>query len=184
MEQKDKANDTKKCKFCISDIPSEAKRCPQCHADLRLWRKRNPLLVIVILLVVIWIPVSFLSRCYKLYINSVTEADAVNDPSKAVLRLDDSKYTRSAGYVVTEGRITNISSDSQKYVVAVIQWFDENDGFVTSDEAVIDYNPILPGQTSPFSIHTVYNPAMESAIVTFKKGLGGTIPTYYPDAKK
>jgi hypothetical protein len=44
----------KKCKECQTDIPQNAKRCPNCTADQRSWAARHPILVV--LLVVIGIP--------------------------------------------------------------------------------------------------------------------------------
>ncbi len=59
--------------------------------------------------------------------------------------------------------------------MAVVTYYDKNGGFVTSDDAMIDYNPVLAGQTSPFRITERANPAMRTASVEFKKAFGGTI---------
>ena len=48
-------------------------------------------------------------------------------------------------------------------------------GFITSDDALIDYNPILPGQTSPFKAMATENPAMRKASIDFKELMGGSI---------
>ena len=37
---------------------------------------------------------------------------------------------------------------------ALVTYYDANVGFITSDGAFIDYNPILLGQTLPFSTIT------------------------------
>lgn len=47
---------------------------------------------------------------------------------------------------------------------------------VTSATSLIDYNPILPNQTSPFKVIATYNPAMKSASIVFKYLGGPTIP--------
>jgi hypothetical protein len=39
---------TKKCEKCFSDIPFKATRCPKCHADLRSWVRRHPILTFII----------------------------------------------------------------------------------------------------------------------------------------
>ena len=49
--------------------------------------------------------------------------------------------------------------------------------FITTDNALIDYNPILPGQTSPFKTMSSTNPAMSKYTVDFKHLIGGTIDT-------
>ena len=58
--------------------------------------------------------------------------------------------------------------------VLVVLWFTDDDTFITSDEALISYNPILPEQTSPFEVMTQTNPAMSRFLVEFKTLLGGT----------
>ena len=45
---------------------------------------------------------------------------------------------------------------------------------ITSD-ALIEYNPILPGQISPFKVMVTENPSMRKAGVEFKSLLGGAM---------
>ena len=72
----------------------------------------------------------------------------------------------------------NISSLKLKNVQAVVTWYDRNDNMITSSSALIEYNPILPGQSSPFKVMKTYNPAMQKAGVEFNHLMGGTIRTY------
>ena len=81
-----------------------------------------------------------------------------------------------SGYAIAEGQVKNISSQSLRNVAAVVTFNDADGGFITSDDAVIDYNPILPGQTSPFKVMARANPAMKRALVEFKHLMGGSIP--------
>jgi hypothetical protein len=62
-----------------------------------------------------------------------------------------------------------------KNVAVVATWYDKDGNFIKTDDALIDYNPILPGQTSPFKTITSGNPAMSRYTVEFKHLLGGTI---------
>jgi len=95
-----------------------------------------------------------------------------------LLELKNVTYTKeSTSFIITEGLVTNISSKSLSDVLAVVQLYDKNDNFIKSDDALIDYNPILPGQSSPFKIITSYNPAIQKGTVEFKYISGGTIPT-------
>lgn len=50
-----------------------------------------------------------------------------------------------------------------------------NDNFITSADALIDYNPILAGQSSPFKVMATYNPEIKHWRVEFKDLLGGSI---------
>jgi len=71
----------------------------------------------------------------------------------------------------------NISGEKMENVMAVGEFYDENDNFIKSAEALIEYNPILPGQSSPFSVLTTDNPVIKNGKIVFKAFWGGTIPT-------
>lgn len=85
--------------------------------------------------------------------------------------------TEYGGYHIVEGQVTNISDEPLRNVTVVATWLDGEGGFITSDDALIEYNPILPGQTSPFKTMTTSNPAMKRYTVSFKELMGGQIPT-------
>ena len=42
---------------------------------------------------------------------------------------------------------------------------------------MIEYNPVLANQTSPFKVMTSDNPAIKKASIDFKELMGGTINT-------
>jgi hypothetical protein len=54
-------------------------------------------------------------------------------------------------------------------------WYDKDGNFIKFDDALIDYNPILPGQTSPFKTISTGNPAMARYSVGFKTLFGGSL---------
>lgn len=76
-----------------------------------------------------------------------------------------------------EGQVENLSSEAMKRVVAEASWYDAADNFISSDTAMIEYDPLLPGQKSPFKVMTRRNPAMTKYTVTFKQMFGGQITT-------
>lgn len=78
-------------------------------------------------------------------------------------------------YHIIEGEVKNISDEPLKNVTAVGIWLDKDGGFIKSDDALIDYNPILPGQTSPYKTMSSGNPAMAKYRVEFKTLMGGTL---------
>jgi hypothetical protein len=80
--------------------------------------------------------------------------------------------------------VRNISGESLRNVEAVVTFYDKSGGFITSDDAIIEYNPILPGQVSPFKTITTWNPAMHTASIEFKSLMGGTIPHRSSDKRK
>ena len=79
------------------------------------------------------------------------------------------------GYHQVEGQVRNLSEDSLKNVSVLVTWHTKDDTFVTSDDTLVEYNPLLPGQTSPFKSMTRSNPAMAKYTVAFKYLFGGTI---------
>ncbi|MBE9582555.1 MAG: zinc ribbon domain-containing protein [Proteobacteria bacterium] len=94
------------------------------------------------------------------------------------LVLVNSRWSEDYGYATYEGQVKNISSLKLENVQAVVTWYDRNDNMITSSSALIEYNPILPGQSSPFKVMKTYNPAMQKAGVEFSHLMGGTIRTY------
>ncbi len=70
-----------------------------------------------------------------------------------------------------------VSGQSLTNVQAVVSWYGEGGRFITSDSALIEYNPILEGQTSPFTVTTRTNPAMRTFTIEFKELMGGTLRT-------
>jgi len=87
--------------------------------------------------------------------------------------------TRSGDYVKAEGEVKNISNRSLQNVEALVSFYDKNGNFITSGSSLIDFNPILPSQKSPFSVLEIYNPAMAKATLQFKFLMGGSILTKY-----
>ena len=60
-------------------------------------------------------------------------------------------------------------------VLAVGTWRTADGTFIKSDDALLDYNPIMPGQISPFKIYSTYNPAMKRCNLSFRYLMGGAI---------
>jgi hypothetical protein len=90
----------------------------------------------------------------------------------------------SGAYYIIEGQVKNVSSQPLQNVMAVGIWSNKNDEFIKSDDALIDYNPILAGQTSPFKTMSTGNPAMARFRVEFKTLMGGTLAVDYQEKTK
>lgn len=82
-------------------------------------------------------------------------------------------------YAIVEGLVKNISKSSIQNIEAVAILYDENGKFITSDNALIKYTPLLPEQTSPFKIYVTWNPRMKKCSIGFKHFIGGVISYYY-----
>lgn len=166
---------TKKCQFCQTDVPKKAKKCPNCKSDLRQWPERHPILTILGLLIIIPIIASMMvPSSNKTSSNNSTQKTPEDQP---LLELKSMKCYREYDYFFVEGTVKNISENSLKNIEAVGNMYQDNGEFVTSDTALIEYNPILSGQTSSFKVMHTDNPAIKKCTVDFKELMGGTINT-------
>ena len=66
-------------------------------------------------------------------------------------------------FVIAEGQVNNISNRNLENIQAVVSFFTSDGTFITTGDALIEYNPILPGQTIPFKVMKRFNPAMDTA---------------------
>ena len=101
-----------------------------------------------------------------------------SDQESCDLKLLNWYWSSERNYVTAEGQVKNISGKKLKGVVALVTWYDNKKNMVTSDTGFLEYNPIMPGQISPFKVTERYNPAMKSATIEFKYFAGGRISTY------
>lgn len=87
-------------------------------------------------------------------------------------------WGRTAGgsYVKAEGRVTNNTTKTLRNIQAMVEYETSSGQFITSDFSTIDLRDLLPGQSSPFSVMTSYNPAMHSASLRFREFYGPLIP--------
>lgn len=85
--------------------------------------------------------------------------------------------TEDGSYVEAKGEVKNTSNKSHQNVEAVVTFKDKEGKYITHSSVLIDFNPILAGQTSPFKVMETFNPAIHSASIQFKFLDGETIPT-------
>ena len=97
-----------------------------------------------------------------------------------LLELTSWAWRHEHGYAIVEGLVENIWDKKLKGVMAVAIFSDEDGTFIKSDYSVVEFNPLLPGQQSPFKIMSSWNPAMNKCRVQFKSILGPEIHAYRP----
>lgn len=150
-----------KCKECEHKISKKAKTCPNCGT-----RRRTT---------------SILTKVVFVALGSVVGVSIFSDPqpnhnvSTPSLELLSFSCTQEYGYIFVTGEVKNISNEPMKNVVAVGHFRTKKGEFIKSTDALLEYNPILPGQTSPFKSGGTTNPAIEGCEVTFKYLMGGSI---------
>lgn len=96
-----------------------------------------------------------------------------------VLIIENWGWSRTAGgsYVRAEGRVTNNTSKTLRNMQALVEYETSSGQFITSDYSTIELRDLLPGQSSPFSVLTSYNPAMSQASLRFREFFGPIVPT-------
>ena len=100
--------------------------------------------------------------------------------AEAILeRISFKWYQSSRSYVTAEGEVKNIIGVPLRNVMAVITYRTKEGDFITYDRALIEYNPIMPDQKSPFKVITTYNPLMDTAYLEFQFLSGEKIPHYF-----
>jgi hypothetical protein len=104
-------------------------------------------------------------------------------PIPPVLELESWSWSHEYGHAIAEGRVKNISGDSLRNVAAQVSYFTKGGQFIASDDALVEFNPILPGQTSPFKVIVTWNPEMNKAQVEFKTLFGGPLPWHQKEKK-
>lgn len=117
--------------------------------------------------------------------SSSTSATSPDAPVAGQAKLEVLSYRCYAeyGYFHITGQVKNISDKSLENVTVVGSTYTEGGEFINSSDAIIDYNPILAGQTSPFTAMMTLNPAMSKCDISFKELMGGTIKTKMPAPK-
>ena len=75
------------------------------------------------------------------------------------------------------GRGKNISDSNLEDVIAVVDFETEDGTIVKTAKALIYYDVLMPGQTSPFKVSTTDNPAITYLSLHFEHLSGGWILT-------
>jgi len=86
-------------------------------------------------------------------------------------------WSKVGGHVIVEGQVKNISGEILRNIAVLITWYDKIGKEITYVNSLIEYNPIISGQTYPFKVTEKYHPAMEKASIEFKFMGGSGIPT-------
>jgi hypothetical protein len=95
--------------------------------------------------------------------------------SKAEIQLLNFECSRAHGFMTVDGEIRNISSSPINNLMIVASHYTSDKKFIRSDSGMVEYNPLMPGQTSPFKAMGTDNPMMSKCHVGFKRMFGGAI---------
>ena len=173
-----------RCPDCGKDISDSSATCINCGCVIQSPASEDLgccscAIYFIFGLIILGMTVSFLGG------SSPSRSSATSPDYSAIVAAEEAKpklkllsfnyVVEYDDYSIVEGQVQNISDESLKNVVAVAQFYKKDGTFVKSDEALIKFNPILPGQTSPFKVTATHNPAMNSCSMDFKALMGSKI---------
>ena len=76
------------------------------------------------------------------------------------------------GYCTISGRVKNISEHALSNIEVVGRWSDKNSTYEVTNDAMLEFNPLLPGQSSSFRVMHTDNPQLRWYRVNFKEFSG------------
>lgn len=91
------------------------------------------------------------------------------------LKISGFKCVTEHGYVSVSGMVKNNTHRSIDRLMSVGIFSTSSGDFIKSADAMVDFQPLLPGQSSPFRSMTTDNPAIKNCRVTFKTMFGGEV---------
>jgi hypothetical protein len=92
----------------------------------------------------------------------------VQSPTQLALLNKRGYRSEGGAHLIVEGQVRNISNAPLKSVEAVVSWYTNDGQFVSSDHSLIEYDPLLPDQTSPFTVYSNFNPEKKRFSVELK----------------
>jgi len=175
-----------KCKECGHEISKKAKECPNCGSPQG--PKQYSLGKLIVYGLMAWFLYAVFTADYSGNSSTSTASSGRSNPAPPAapqtpsLEVQSWKCNTEHGYIFVEGEVKNVSNRKLENVVAVGTFRTKSGEHVKTEDALLDYNPILPGQISPFKAGGTTNPQITNCNLTFKYLMGGTIA--FTDNKK
>ena len=95
---------------------------------------------------------------------------------KALLDVESWKCETEGNHIYLRGEVKNISDSSFTNLMVVATFRSKDKTVVKSQNSLVEEDPLLPGQTSPFKVMTRVDPEISECSLTFKILGGGKIP--------
>jgi hypothetical protein len=172
-----------KCKECNHEISDQATSCPSCGAPQKPKSKGLGLgawIFIIVGVVAVYQVATINSGSTGSAPASAPSKAGISPPPVAqstgpLLEVQSWRCDHEHGYVFVRGEVKNISSNPLKNVVAVGHFRTKSGDLVKSETALLEYNPILAGQTSPFRAGGTGNPQIANCGLSFAYLMGGSV---------
>lgn len=95
--------------------------------------------------------------------------------SQPVLELLSHRCEERHGYLFAIGEVKNISSIKLENLMAVGEFRSKAGELISVEDALLEYNPLMPGQKSPFEVGTRPNPMSTGCSIDFKTLRGAKV---------
>lgn len=163
---------TRKCPHCAEAIQAVATVCRFCQRDVDhvapTWIVAKAPGMSAGMKAALWI-VGILAGLWFLS-GGPNQVGVLTSREPVVELVSEHALRSSSAYMRVEGEVRNLTDQPIARIRAVVTWRTEQGEFITTDETMIDYDPLLPGQSSPFQVLTRNNPEMKRHWVEFRIG--------------
>ena len=152
-----------KCKECGGQVSKKADTCPHCGAkrgSQGIGCGTTILVILVTLGVLGWVADEMVDGPMPASPTRVSTPPEPAAPPEPVLVLESMTCTRSEGgrYAMIEGRAKNVSRVSLDAVLVVGAFSTADNQPLGSESTYLDIRPLLPNQSSGFTIYGPTNP--------------------------
>lgn len=176
------------CRECDNMVSTQAAACPHCGAvqNRTSYTIRALLWTGVVVVLVLPILVGLISQFSRwVPLNGSGPPAGASTPAKAPLELISWRCDReSGGWLYVRGEVRNVSGERLQNVTAVGEFRTEKGDLVSAETALVEFNPLMPGQTSPFRVSYRGNPEAKRCGVSFKRLMGGALDFTGPKGKQ
>jgi hypothetical protein len=131
-------------------------------------------------IIIIFIAGVFMAIYFKTcFVDKPSTSKSINQPQ---LELINWNWHEDYGYAKVEGMVKNLTSETLNTVEVVSNFYTNDDKFIASDSTLIEYQALLPGQSSPFKALEKWNPEMTKCSIEFKTFGGNKINTKFSES--
>lgn len=175
------------CPQCNQIQQSPAQFCNKCGVQFVVQPKKAPSnTAAIVIVILIAVPILCCAMSSALISNQHpqnpdTTTSVQGTPNQPPLKLLSSRGEIEYDYVTVTGEVQNTSDEKLDDVWVVVNQYGADGQLINSESSVIEYQPLMPGQTSPFKSMMRHNPLMKTYTIGFKHFIGGEIQ--YTDAR-